>query len=131
MLKTYTQNLIFSFLLVVGASNQALAQDSITFIPDVMNYRPTGESTCTPKLICAINNTTTAIENPAFTLIGSKEFVIQDGFQDCPNPLPPNGVCKIYVDFCPQIPGEYQGILKFTGSDQQILMTGTGNSKGV
>jgi hypothetical protein len=131
MPKNFIQKTILSFVFIFGASSQALAQGSVIFIPAKMDYMPIMYATCSPKLICAINKTPTAIENPAFTLIGPPGFVIQDKFQKCPNPLPPDGTCEIYVNFCPDRFGEYQAILKFSGSEEQIFLTGTGHGGGI
>jgi hypothetical protein len=130
MPKFIVQYLMLSFVLVIGTSSPVLAQDSIIFIPAALKYNPTSEEACAPKKICAINNTGTAIDNPTFTLTEQPVFSIQNGFQTCPNPLPPDGACIVYVDFCPGRFGEYQGVLTFTGSDQQVLMTGRGVSRG-
>ena len=130
MPKFIVQYLMLSFVLVIGTSSPVLAQDSIIFIPAVLKFNPTMEDSCAPKRICAINNTGTAIDNPAFTLTEQPVFSVQNGFQKCPNPLPPDGICEVFVNFCPGLFGEFQGVLKFTGSDQQVLMTGRGVSRG-
>ena len=58
MPKNFIQKTILSFVLAFGASSQALAQGSVIFIPQRMDFRSTMEYTCAPKRICAINNPT-------------------------------------------------------------------------
>jgi hypothetical protein len=120
---------LFVSLSATTYSGKSLADD-IQFIPENMNYSFSHVDKCVPKKICAINNSNQDITDPRFSIAESKHFRIQEGFQGCPNPLPPGGTCVVYVNFCPELVREYQDVLKFSGSGSeiQIALEGIGTS---
>ena len=95
-----------------------------------MDYGFTFVDVCVPKKICAINNTAKEITDPGFSIAENRIFNVQEGFQKCPNPLPPGKACIVYVNFCPEFVREYQSTLQFlwSGNETQLVLEGKGSS---
>ena len=129
---------IFSISLLIITISSTIASTSfsgsaygdVQFIPESLNYGFTLVEKCVPKRICAINNTDQPISDPTFRVIENSYFSVQQGFQKCPNPLPPGGACIVYVDFCPEFVRDHQGTLLFSGSgiETTIIIEGKGSS---
>ena len=117
------------FSATVSLAGLSHARD-VQFIPESLNYGFTMVDTCKPKRICAVNNTTSDIADPTFSLANQENFNIQKYFQDCPNPLLPGAACIMYVNFCPKFDRAYQDIVVFSGSgkDYNITLKGEGIS---
>jgi hypothetical protein len=121
--------IISSTLLLVGTSAQAQssASDPVKFKREALNFGSRLETTCTSRKIQAVNISDSPISDPGFTLENSEGFAIQPHFRKCPDPLEPGDTCRVYVNFCPDILGNYQSRLYFKDTSVYLELTGKGS----
>ena len=116
-------------MLFLNGFAYAQISGEIRFKPDALKFSSVGMGKCRPRKIEATNDTDSAIADPSFRIEEGSAFILQKRGK-CPNPLEPGQTCRAYVNFCPPLFHTYRGTLFFSGSDQNIPLSGRGHGGG-